>query len=371
MSLLRWTDLAIVGAGPAGVSAALEAASYGVGVTLIDRDHHIGGQLIKQTHKFFGWHEKGAGRRGILISLALGEEAKRSPGLCFMGSSEVLGYYQDDGVLLMETPKGIETLKPRKLLVAAGASEKMILFPGNDLPGVYGAGAVQTLMNVHGVKPGCSVLMVGSGNIGLIVTYQLRQAGVNVAAVVEALPRIGGYAVHASKVRRLGIPVLCRHSIKEAYGKDCVKGAVIWRLDDEWRGIPGTEKELEVDVVCLAAGLTPLCEILWQAGAEMSYIPSLGGFVPVHDENMQTTVGGVYVAGDAACIEEASTAMAEGRLSGLAIAHSLGKLSSHEFARKREVVLKELEELREGPRGRSILLGLEELKRQRGKRVVM
>lgn len=369
MTLLRRTELAIIGAGPAGVCAALEAASHGVRVTLIDREEHIGGQLVKQTHKFFGWHEKSAGTRGIVISGDLADQVKANPDICFMGSAEALGYFQDDGVLLLETPVGIQKLKPERLLIATGASEKMILFPGNDLPGVYGAGAVQTLMNVHGVRPGKSVLMIGSGNIGLIVSYQLAQAGVKVAAVVEALPNIGGYAVHASKIRRLGIPIYTRHSIKEAYGTACVEGAIIWQLDDNWQGIAGTEKQLDVDVICLATGLTPLCEFLWQAGAEMAYIPELGGFVPLYDENMETTVEGVYVAGDAACIEEASTAMAEGRLAGLAIAYSLGKVPADEFSRKRAESLKELDELRAGPTSGAIVKGLAVMKEQMRKRV--
>ncbi|NLC14841.1 MAG: FAD-dependent oxidoreductase [Firmicutes bacterium] len=361
---MRRTELAIIGAGPAGVCAALEAASHGVRVTLIDREEHIGGQLVKQTHKFFGWHEKSAGTRGIVISRDLADKVKDNPGICFMGSTEVLGYYGDDGVLLLEAPAGIQLLEPERLLVAAGASEKMILFPGNDLPGVYGAGAVQTLMNVRGVRPGKSVLMVGSGNIGLIVSYQLAQAGVKVAALVEALPKIGGYAVHASKIRRLGIPIYTRHTVKEAYGKNSVEGAIIWELDDNWQGIPGTEKGLDVDVMCLATGLTPLCEFLWQAGVEMAYIPELGGFVPLYDEHMETTVKGIYVAGDAACIEEASMAMAEGRLAGLAIARSLGKVPDGEFSRKREDSLRELEELRAGPTSEVIVRGLAAMRKR-------
>ncbi len=367
--MLKTTELAIVGAGPAGVCAALEAASYGVKVTLIDRDDGIGGQLVKQTHKFFGWHEKSAGTRGIVISNNLADDIGQNQNICFMKSTEVLGYYKDDGVLLLETPHGIEKLKATKLLIATGASEKMLLFPGNDLPGVYGAGAVQTLMNVHGVKPGDSVLMIGSGNIGLIVSYQLVQAGVKVTALVEALPAIGGYAVHASKIRRLGIPILTRHSIKEAYGKHSVEGAIIWQLDDKWQGIPGTEKDLKVDVVCLATGLTPLCEFLWQAGAEMTYVSALGGFVPLYDENMETTVEGIYVAGDVASIEEASTAMAEGRLAGLAVANSLGKVSANEFSQKHKASLEELEQLRAGPTSKPIVEGLAVLREQLGKRV--
>jgi sarcosine oxidase subunit alpha len=219
-------------------------------------------------------------------------------------------------------------------------------------------------MNVRGVRLGKSVLMVGSGNIGLIVSYQLAQAGVKVAALVEALPKIGGYAVHASKIRRLGIPIYTRHTVKEAYGKNSVEGAIIWELDDNWQGIPGTEKGLDVDVMCLATGLTPLCEFLWQAGVEMAYIPELGGFVPLYDEHMETTVKGIYVAGDAACIEEASTAMAEGRLAGLAIARSLGKVPDGEFSRKREDSLRELEELRAGPTSEVIVRGLAAMRKR-------
>lgn len=363
---MRRTELAIVGAGPAGISAALEAASHGVKVDVVDRADRIGGQLVKQTHKFFGWHEKSAGARGIVIARQMEEAVKANPCITFLGSTEALGYY-DDGTLLIETPEGITGLRCDKLLVAAGASERMLLFPGNDLPGVYGAGAVQTLMNVHGVRPGNSVLMVGSGNIGLIVSYQLVQAGVHVAAVVEALPTIGGYAVHAAKIRRLGIPILTRHTVKQAFGKDQVEGVTLWELDGYWRGIPGTERDMAVDVVCLATGLTPLGELLWQAGAEMKYIPELGGFVPVHDENMETTAKGVYVAGDVAGIEEASTAMAAGRLAGLSAAYSLGKVAADEYSRKRAAISAELEGLRSGPAGEKIRIGLAKLRNESGK----
>ena len=94
----------------------------------------------------------------------------------------------------------------------------MLAFVNNDLPGVYGAGAVQTLMNLYGVVPGNNILMVGAGNIGLIVSYQLLQAGIKVEAIVEALPKIGGYLVHAAKIRRLGVPIYTSHSLKEVYG---------------------------------------------------------------------------------------------------------------------------------------------------------
>lgn len=362
------TELAVVGAGPAGVCGALEAASHGVRVTILDRADRLGGQLVKQTHKFFGRHDKFAGTRGILIASELEKEVLANPNITFMGESEVLGCYKDRE-LLVETPSGVQIVKFDKLLISTGASEKMLPFPGNDLPGVYGAGAVQTLMNVYGVRPGDSVLMVGSGNIGLIVSYQLVQAGVRVECVVEALPNIGGYAVHASKIRRLGIPILTRHSVKEARGKDHVEEAVIWELDKEFNGVPGTERTVKVDVVCLATGLTPLADLLWQAGAEMRYIGELGGFVPLYDENMETTVEGVFVAGDVAGIEEASTAMIEGRIAGLSVARSLGRGPVQSLEERKAGLVGELSELRAGPTGEKILKGLREARALLRKRV--
>ncbi len=365
---MKETELAVVGAGPAGISGALEAASHGVKVTVIDRGDVIGGQLIKQTHKFFGWHKVSAGTRGIIIAENMAKQMAGNPNIAFLSDTEVLGYYSG-GVLLLETPDGIKRLKCDRTLVATGAIEKTLLFPNNDLPGVYGAGAVQTLMNVHGVRPGQSVLMIGSGNIGLIVSYQLTQAGVNVAAVVEAAPVIGGYAVHASKIRRLGIPILTSHSVKEVHGEEQVERVTIWQLDSAWQGVSGTEGDLEVDVVCIATGLTPLAELLWQAGAEMAYVGELGGFVPLYDENLETTAKGVFVAGDVAGIEEASTAMAGGKLAGLCVAASLGKIKGESFTAKRDEIRDELRGLRSGPTSVKVLAGQEQVKKLLEKRV--
>ena len=195
-----------------------------------------------------------------------------------MLEATALGIYED-GVLLVEQHDRVHKVKAERIIVAVGASERMLAFPNNDLPGVYGAGAAQTLMNVHGVKPGHRVLMVGAGNIGLIVSYQMLQAGVEVVGIVEAAPTIGGYLVHAAKVRRAGVPIYTSHTVKEAYGEGVVEGAIIWQLDENWSPIPGTERDVAVDVICLAVGLSPLSDLLWQAGCEMAYVPELGGSV--------------------------------------------------------------------------------------------
>ena len=115
--------------------------------------------------------------------------------------------------------------------------------------------------------------MIGAGNIGLIVSYQLMQAGVSVAAIVEGLPHIGGYAVHACKVRRAGVPILTSHTILRADGTESVDSVTIARIDRSWNVIPGTKKTIDCDVICISVGLAPLAELLWQAGCEMRYIP--------------------------------------------------------------------------------------------------
>ena len=349
-------EIAVVGAGPAGLMAALSAAALGAQVTLIDRDEAPGGQLVKQTHMFFGSKNQFAATRGIDIARILAEEVAASARIELLLAATVLGTYPD-GVLLAEKDDHLLKLKPQCLIVATGAAEKVLPFPGNDLPGVYGAGAVQTLMNVYGVRPGDRVVMVGAGNIGLIVSYQLRQAGVSVEAIVEAAPTIGGYLVHASKIRRAGVPILTAHTVKEAYGTEVLAGVILQELDERWQPIPGTERDLACDVLCLAVGLTPLTELLFQAGCEMRYVPELGGHVARRDEDLMTSVPGLYVAGDVSGVEEASAAMVEGSLAGLAAAVRLG-YGSREADARRAALIEELRELRCGPTGQKIRDGI-------------
>lgn len=353
------TEIAVVGGGPAGLSAALSAALSGAKVTLIERNKKLGGQLNKQTHKFFGSQKQYASARGIEISEILENGARKNENIEVLTDSTVLGLYED-GVLTVEQKDKYKKFKPERIIVATGASEKFLAFPNNDLPGIYGAGAVQTLMNEYGVKPGNNVLMVGAGNIGLIVSYQLMQAGVNVKAIIDAAPKIGGYLVHASKIRRLGIPILTSHTIKYAHGKESVEGATIWELDNDWQPIVGTERNLDVDIICISVGLSPLADLLWQIGCEMKYVQELGGHVPIRDENLETSIEGVFIAGDAAGIEEASSAMVEGRLAGICAANSLGYFDG-DFEEQKRDCIEQLNSLRSGPVGQKILSGLSKI----------
>ncbi len=359
--MLIQTELLVIGGGPAGLSAAAEAANSGASVIVVDSDLRPGGQLIKQTHKFFGSAKEYAGTRGFLITDILLDEIKEAGDrVKIYTNTTVTGYYKkDDCVNCVRGEDEYFKIKPKAVVVATGAQEKLIPFPNNHLPGVYGAGAVQTFMNVYGVVPGRKVVMVGAGNIGLIVSYQLLQAGVEVKGIVEAMPKVGGYWVHAAKIRRLGVPLYLRYTVKEAHGKDYLEGVTIMEIDENWKPT-GKELYIECDVLCMAVGLSPTAELLWQAGCQMKYVAPLGGYVPIRDRTMRTSNDKFWVAGDAAGIEEASSAMIEGRIAGLSAAKYLG-YEAKDFEDRFKEYWDRLNNLRGGEPGEKVLAGLKEV----------
>jgi sarcosine oxidase subunit alpha len=349
-------EVLVVGAGPAGLMAAIHAAEAGAEVLLAERSLKLGGQLIKQTHKFFGSKAEFAGERGIDIADKLIMSSQDIKSLTIWKNAVVLGIYPDGVVTISHNGKFC-TVAPQKIIIATGASEKNMAFPNNDLPGIYGAGAVQTLMNVHGVLPGKRLLMVGAGNIGVIVAYQLLQAGVKVAGIVEAASQVGGYQVHAAKLQRYGVPIYTSHTVKAAHGETCLEGVTICKLDEKWQQIHGTEEYIPVDGLCLAVGLSPLTELLWQAGCKMKYVGELGGYVPLRDANMMTTNENIYIAGDVAGVEEASAAMVEGKIAGLYVARALGH-KNISFVEDFQTAKAQLAALRSGPASTKICSGL-------------
>jgi NADPH-dependent 2,4-dienoyl-CoA reductase/sulfur reductase-like enzyme len=343
-------ELVIIGAGPAGLCAAIEAAKCGVRVLVIDENDQPGGQLFLQTHKFFGSRHHMAGIRGFQIGNDLLEEA-REHGVEIVLNSEVWGIFNDNRVVMAMDGKKHGSVVAQNILIATGAVEKGIFFQGWTKPGVMGAGAAQKMMHVHRVLPGKKVLIVGSGNVGLIVAYQLAQAGAYVIGVIEALPHVGGYQVHAGKIRRIGIPILTRYTVLEAYGNPEVNSAVIAKLDGDGKVLDDSRINIACDLVLLAVGLRPFDELIRASGIEMKYFQSLGGFVPLHDENQETTRKNIYVAGDITGCEEANTAMDEGRLVGIVVAEKLGKLAKKEAAGIKTEIQKRLANLRIGSYG--------------------
>lgn len=339
-------DLVVVGAGPAGLSAAIEAARRGLEVVVFDENEKPGGQLFKQIHKFFGSKEHRAKVRGFVIGRQLLDEADEA-GVKVLLNATVIGLYQDREIVV-RMGEGICHYKADAIIIATGAAENMVTFPGWTLPGVIGAGAAQTMMNLHGILPGRRVLMLGSGNVGLVVSFQLLQCGCEIAALVDAAPRVGGYGVHAAKVARTGVPFYLSHTIVKAEGTDCVTGVTIAEVDSSFHFIPGTEKHFDVDTICLAVGLSPMSQLLKMVGCEMEDNPKRGGQVPVCDAYGRTSIAGIFVAGDVSGIEEASSAMIEGRMAGVVAAEYLGYMDSQEQDRELAALDGALDGLRQG-----------------------
>ncbi len=296
-------DVLIIGGGPAGLSAAIELGKLGVAVLLVDDKDRLGGKLVLQTHKFFGSvKDSYAGTRGFEIGRILEDQVRSLPSVRIWLNTTAVGVFSDQIVGVVQDGQ-YRLIRPQKLLVAAGAREKMLPFPGNTLPGVYGAGAFQTLVNRDLVRSSSRILIIGGGNVGLIGGYHAIQAGMQVVALVEALPQVGGYKVHADKLARLGVPIYTRHTVVAAHGQDCVEAVTIAALDEKWRIVPGSGKHFDVDTVLIAVGLAEVNEFCFKA----------------KQWGMD-----VFAAGDAQEIAEASAAMFSGKIEGLKIARSLG-----------------------------------------------
>ncbi len=358
-------DVVIIGSGPAGLSAAIQAAKAGAKVAILDQSPIPGGQLIKQTHKFFGTKDSFAGTRGIDIAKMLIDWVKDYDNIDMYPAAQAIGFFRREKKLVAFQTKSLGkytllNISGKSYVVATGAMERSLVFPGNDLPGVMGAGAAQTLMNVFGIRPADEVLIIGAGNVGVIIAYQAAQAGIKVKAVIDILSKSAAYLVHAAKIRRMGIPILMRHTIQEAYGNGKVEGAIVYEVDDKFRRISGSEKDVEVDGIWLAVGLTPSVEILELMGAKIKFVPELGGYVPLRTPYLETTVSNVYVAGDASCIEEASTAMMEGKIAGASAALKLG-FKNEEVEKERKGAIKWLDEFRSSPHYARIKQGLQKV----------
>lgn len=190
--------------------------------------------------------------------------------------------------------------------------------------------------------------MVGSGNVGLVVGFQLLQAGCELVAVIDGASRVGGYGVHAAKVARTGVPFYLSHTMVRAEGENHVTGAVIAQVDRNWNFIPGTEKHLDVDTICIAVGLSPMSQLARMGGCQMVDDPKRGGVVPVVDQYGATSIPGVFCAGDVSGIEEASSAMIEGRIAGLAAACRSGYLTQEQLEEEFKTQYASLDQLRQG-----------------------
>jgi len=294
----------VIGGGPAGLSAGIELGKRGVETLIIDDKHRLGGKLVLQTHRFFGSIDAVyAGTRGIDIATRLEREARSFPSVRVWIQSAALAVFSDRTVGVLVEGRRYVHVAPEVLLVTSGAREKNLAFPGNTLPGVYGAGAFQTLVNRDLVKPTGRLFIVGGGNVGLIAGYHALQAGIAVVGLVEVMPECGGYKVHRDKLARLGVPIYTSHTVVSANGRDAVESVTIARVDEDFRPVPGTERSFDCDTLLIAVGLDPVNEFFEKA-REFG-LPA-------------------FAAGDAEEIAEASAAIFAGRIRGLEVARALG-----------------------------------------------
>ena len=295
-------EVLIIGGGPAGISAAIELGKHGVDAILIDDKNRLGGKLVLQTHKFFGSEEDSrAGTRGHHIGEILASNLAEYPSIKTWLNSTALYVFSDKKVGILKD--GVYKLVcPGRILNAAGAREKFLRFPGNKLARIYGAGAFQTLVNRDLVRPTKRLFIIGGGNVGLIAAYHALQAGIEVVGLAEAMPKCGGYKVHADKLRRFGVPIYTSHSIMSANGEETVDSVTIAQIDDKFRPVEGTYKSFSCDTILIAVGLDSLSEFTIEAVAAGLEVDS---------------------AGDALEIAEASSAMFNGKIAGLKIAKAL------------------------------------------------
>ena len=300
----RKVQVLIIGGGPAGLSAAIELGRRGTQVLLVDDKHRLGGKLVLQTHRFFGSAKAVyAGTRGIDIATRLEKDLRAHPSVEVWLNSTCLAVFSDKKVGILKEGRNYAVIEPEALLVASGAREKFLAFNGNALPGVYGAGAFQTLVNRDLVRPAEKLFIVGGGNVGLIAGYHALQADIKVVGLVEALPECGGYKVHKDKLARMGVPIYTSHTILSANGDGKVESVTIAQVGSDFKPIPGTEKSFECDSILIAVGLDPVNEF----------------FLKAKQYGLNCFVGG-----DAEEIAEASAAIFSGKIRGMEIARALG-----------------------------------------------
>ena len=291
-------DLAVIGAGPAGMAAALSAKGSGLeNIMIIERAEYPGGLLHQCIHNGFGLHYFEEDLTGPeYAERFINKLASTDIQLCL--NTMVCRFHPDRSIMAINSERGEFKIVPKSVVLAMGCREKTrfaIGIPGSRPAGIFTAGLAQRLVNVDGFLPGKEIVVLGSGDIGMIMARRLTLEGQEVKAVVEIMPHVGGLIRNEVQcLRDFDIPLFLEHTITEIYGNYRVEGVKIARVDKKGNPMKSTERSISCDCLLLSVGLIPENELSREAGISLD--PQIGG--PIVDEYLQTSIEGVFAAGN-------------------------------------------------------------------------
>jgi len=334
------TDIAIIGAGPAGVAAAVTAAHAGAQVTLLDESPRAGGQYYKQPaldakDKQFPPTVAENIRKGRELLSDL-----QHSNINFQHSTLVWNVLPEERILNLYGPQGAQNLQAKRIIIAAGAYERVIPFTGWTKPGVTTVGGAQLLLKSQGLKIGQRLLLAGTGPLLQLAAVQFMEAGMEVAAILELqsrkefllkAPKLWGHwdklgqgMANQKRLLEAGIPFKFGYTVAEATGDEEVNGAVIMKVNGKGIPVLGSEETIEVDTICLNYGFAPAVELARVAGCTMVFDKYFGSFAIETNENLETSVNAFFVAGETRGIGGVEVALLEGKLAGAIAGSQLG-----------------------------------------------
>ena len=296
--MMREVQLAIIGGGPAGLAAAVAAYDKGVrDIVIIERDGELGGILNQCIHAGFGLHTFGQELSGPEYAARFIAQVKERGISCLLNTM-VLDFSEDKVLTVTSRAEGLQQIRARAVILAMGCRERprgALNIPGTRPAGVWSAGTAQRLVNMEGMMPGREVVILGSGDIGLIMARRMTMEGAEVKAVAEVLSYSGGLKRNIVQcLEDFDIPLLLSHTVVEIHGKKRLEGVTLAQVDEQRRPVAGTEQYIPCDTLLLSVGLLPENELSAQAGVQLSGIT--GG--PVVGDDLATSVEGVFACGN-------------------------------------------------------------------------
>lgn len=291
-------QLVIIGGGPAGMSAAVAAYEAGIReLLIIERDSHLGGILQQCIHNGFGLHQFGEELTGPEYAYRYVEKVRKYQ-IPYLLETMVLSISEDRTITAMNREQGIFTLDAGAVILAMGCREHprgALNIAGTRPAGIYSAGTAQKLVNQKGYLPGKDVVILGSGDIGLIMARRMTLEGARVHAVCELMPYSGGLARNIEQcLHDFVIPLKLSHTVVDIHGKERITGVTVAEVDQNRRPIPGTEEEIPCDTLLLSVGLIPENELSRDAGISLD--PITGGALV--DQDRETSIPGVFACGN-------------------------------------------------------------------------